>query len=81
MALPLLVMSKGCIIVSLIVIGDRWGASARRQVLRPQPQPLGVTAAAGAVSRRGGRRHPVEWAYVNVDVGGGGAFAYGSRVR
>ena len=29
----------------------------------------------------GSRRHSVEWAYVNVDVGGGGAFAYDSRVR
>ena len=29
--------------------------------------------AAEAVSRHSGRRHPVEWAYVNVDVGAASA--------
>ena len=43
-------------------------------------QPLGERTSNNgreAVSRDGGRRHPVEWAYANVEVGDGG----GLRVR
>ena len=50
-------------------------ASSLRVQLRSRARVHNLTGA-DPDTDDGGRRQPVEWAYVNVDVGGGGALAY-----